>query len=333
MDIGRAITFFSEDDHWIQKVGIGIGVVLISMLLSPLLVGFIGFFILGGYAIRLLQNVRDGEAQPLPEWDDWGGDLARGFKYVIVTLVWSLAAYLMMVPMFIGGALADSGDVGAFIGSAIMICTSCLLMLYGIFVALASPGFTISFAHDEHIGSGLKVTKIWRWTQANLGQVIIVMLVVFAVSFVVSMLAGLLGLILCVIGLAVTIPFSVLFLTLFQYNLYGQLAREHPMYDSPSADPGPLLPSGPVVDDVAPTLATALEPDVIIPPAPADAIDDAGEAVEAVATGVVETSDEISADVDDIVEASAEVSGADEPSQESGEVTSSDDDQVQKSDG
>lgn len=156
MDIGKAITFVTEDENWLKKVGVGTGVVLISMLLSPVLVGILGFFILSGYAIRLLQNVRDGKAQPLPEWDEWGGDLSRGFKYVIVTLVWSLAAYLMMVPMFIGGALADSGGAGEFIGSAIMICTSCLLVLYGIFVALAAPGFTISFAQDERIGSGLK---------------------------------------------------------------------------------------------------------------------------------------------------------------------------------
>ncbi len=272
MDIGRAITFITEDENWLKKAGIGTGVILISMLLSPVLVGFVGFLILSGYAIRLLQNVRDGRAQPLPEWDEWGGDLSRGFKYVVVALVWSLAAYLMMVPLFIGGALADSGGAGEFIGSAIILCTSCLLMLYGIFVALAAPGFTISFAHDEHIGSGLKVTKIWAWTRANLGQVIIVMLVVMAVSFIASILAGIVGVILCVIGLAVTLPLSILFLTLFQYHLYGQLAREHPMYDSSSAVPAPLAPSDPekTDDEVPGAEVDAYEQTVIIPPAPED---------------------------------------------------------------
>jgi hypothetical protein len=314
MDIGKAITFVTEDENWLKKAGVGTGVVLISMLLSPVLVGILGFFILSGYAIRLLQNVRDGKAQPLPEWDEWGGDLSRGFKYVIVTLVWSLAAYLMMVPMFIGGALADSGGAGEFIGSAIMICTSCLLMLYGIFVALAAPGFTISFAHDERIGSGLKVTNIWQWTRANLGQVIIVMLVIMAVSFIVSMLAGIVGLILCVIGLAVTIPLSVLFLTVFQYHLYGQLAREHPMYDSPSAVPAPLVPSDPegTDDDVPGAELHASEQTVIVPPAP-EAYSQSESAGEEIAADEVadtgDTSDEVDASVvavDERIDATAE---------------------------
>jgi hypothetical protein len=316
MDIGKAITFFTEDEHWVRKVSIGTGVVLISMMLMPVLfIGLLGFFILGGYSIRLLQNVRDGQPQPLPDWDDWGGDMARGFKYVVVAMVWSLAAYLMMVPMAIGGALTDSGGAGEFIGSAILICTSCLLILYGIFVALIAPGFTISFAHDERIGSGLKVTKIWQWTKANLGQVIIVMLVVMAVSFIVSMLAGILGLILCVIGMLVTIPFSMLFLSMFQYNLYGQLAREHPMYDSPSAVPAPMPPAAPTTTepdtstdivagtDVAGTgagvVAAADESTVIVPPAPmtddsgdASTADDATYAPPAAVTEVTDVVDE-----------------------------------------
>lgn len=96
------------------------------------------------------------------------------------------------------------------------------------------------------------------------------MLVIMAVSFIVSMLAGIVGLILCVIGLVVTIPLSVLFLTVFQYHLYGQLAREHPMYGSPSAAPAPLVPSDPegTGDDVPGAELHASEQTVIIPPAP-----------------------------------------------------------------
>ena len=78
--------------------------------------------------MRLLQNVRDGETYPMPEWDQWGEDLTRGFKLVYShtcldiasphpghpTLHWRCDGqrYTTMAPQFIG--------------SMILICGGCL---------------------------------------------------------------------------------------------------------------------------------------------------------------------------------------------------------------
>ena len=101
MDIGRALTYFSEDERWVEKTAIGTGLLLISTLLSIALIGVLGYFILFGYLVRLLQNVRD-EVQPvLPEWDQWGDDLVRGVKLACVYLVWALPIILIFFPAFI----------------------------------------------------------------------------------------------------------------------------------------------------------------------------------------------------------------------------------------
>ena len=34
MDIGRALTYFTDDERWVEKTAIGTGVLLISTLLS-----------------------------------------------------------------------------------------------------------------------------------------------------------------------------------------------------------------------------------------------------------------------------------------------------------
>ncbi len=243
MDIGRALTFFTQDERWVEKTAIGTAVILISMLLSVILVGLVGFFIVLGYGVRLMRNVRDDVQPVLPEWDQWGDDLVRGFKLMVVGLVWTLPVWLLMVPVFVGSAMAEAGQAAQFFGTLLLLGSSCLLFLYSLFVAFLSPGYTIAFAERERIGDGLAVGAIWSWSLAHLGQVVVVVLTVLIASFVVSFVGLLAGLLLCLIGLVVTLPLSTLVTTYIQFHLYGQLARTGPVVGSapsepPQADPG-----------------------------------------------------------------------------------------------
>ncbi len=274
MDIMQAVTFIPEEERWMEKLAIGVGVILVSSVLSIVLVGILGFFILGGYSIRLLQNVRDGRHPVLPEWNDWGGDLTRGFKYAVVVFVWWLAAVLLYVPIFLGAAMSggDNGFV-QFMGALIMVAGLCLALLYTIFFYLAQPGFTIAFATDERINSGLELSKIWRWTRANLGQVIIAAIAVVIGNFVIASLAGIIGLLICGIGLVVTIPLGVLVVSIFQFHIFGQLAREFPLDDSqpasvdaPTPDDASPEPAGLIETEQAPDVdETQAEPEESIP--------------------------------------------------------------------
>ena len=227
MDIAKALTFITEDERWLEKLAIGVGIVLISSFLAPVLIGLLGFFIVAGYAIRLLQNVRDGQPRPLPEWNQWSEDFVRGLKIAIVTLIWALPIFVVVVPMGVGAALADSGrEVAEIFGGLILFGSLSLTVLYGLVVAFLTPGFTIAFARDEEIRSGLQLTEIWQWTQQHLGQVLLIGIVYLAASFALGLVAMLTGLLLCGVGLLVTMPLSTLVIMLFQHHLYGQLARE-----------------------------------------------------------------------------------------------------------
>lgn len=269
MDIGRALTFFTEEERWIEKTTIGTLVLLVSILLSSVLVGVVGFFILTGYGLRLMRNVQNGVRPVLPEWDQWADDLARGFKMFIVSLVWSLPVLVVTVPTIFGAALLDTGDEGAAVfGLMLLLCGSCLSLIYGLFVALAQPGFTISFARTERIRSGLAFTEIWQYTRKNIGDVAVVAIVYVVGSLILSTVAFLVGLVACGIGLLVTMPLGTLVIAYFQYHLYGQLPVSGlgqwtpgaATYDSgvytpgdtptpPSATSTPAVPSSVVVRD------------------------------------------------------------------------------------
>jgi len=267
MDIGKAITFFTEDERWLEKLAIGAGLGLISFLLSPVLIGVVGFFIIAGYCVRLLQNVRDGNAQPLPEWNQWGEDLIRGFKLVVVSVVWALPTLVFYIPMAIGGAMTDGrNDAAGAIGGLILACGGCLVFLYGIAVALMTPGFTIAYAQDEEIRSGLQLTAIWNWTRQHLGPVAIVAIVYIVGSSIAFLVAGLVGVILCGIGVFVTLPVVGIAISLAQYHLYGQLAREFPLTGVSTSDfVAPISPATPV----APYTPT-ITPDPVVNPASED---------------------------------------------------------------
>lgn len=258
MEIGKSLTYITEDPRWQQKLLVGTGVFIASMVFSIVVIGVLGFFIITGYAIRLLQNVRDGELHPLPEWDQWGDDLARGFKLFVVSLVWSLPLIIFTIPSGIGNALVSADSEGAqVVGVMLSICGSCLSMLFGLVVAAVTPGFSIAFAEDERISSGLAFRDIIAWTQENIGQVIIVVLVVLVASLVITLVAGIVGVLLCLVGLIVTIPLGGLVTLLFQYHLYGQLAYAYPY--GGSGGPGSSTPPAPTTPPESMTSTVASE--------------------------------------------------------------------------
>lgn len=264
MDYAKALTFLWEDVRWKEKITIGTVVALVTAMFMPILIGVVGIFIMMGYCVRLTQNVRDGNPQPLPEWDQWSNDLSRGFKLFVVTFVWGLPAMLLALPIVFGaimlGVGADENSVGPLgaLGGLTMGFGYCLIFIYGLIYAVLSPGFTIWFVRNEQIGDGFKVTEIWDWTRSNLGSVVLVMIAYIVASMIISTVASIVGTILCFVGLIVTMPLAMLVTYLYQYHLIGQLAykeRTGQPYYVPAA---PLMPATPAYQaPVAP-----------VPPAP-----------------------------------------------------------------
>jgi hypothetical protein len=260
MEISKSISFVTEDPRWQQKLMIGTGVIIASTVLSFVLIGIVGFIIFAGYCVRLLQNVRDGQPYPLPEWDRWGEDLARGFKLVVASIVWGLPIIILIIPSIIGSALSQSSSDGAeFIGAMLSICGGCLTMIYALLLTAATPGISIAFAKDEQITSALQFREIIAWTQANIGQVLVVTLVYIAASIALSLIGAIVGVLLCVVGLIITIPLATLLTGLFQYHLYGQLAYAYP-YPVGGSPIDPTLTAYTPPTDMAPGVTPMVPP-------------------------------------------------------------------------
>lgn len=228
MDFGKSFTFMFEDPRWIQKFAIGIIVGLVGMLLSPILIGFIPLVILLGYTVDVVRNVIDGKSFPMPEWEDWGGFFVRGLKLIVSFFVWTLPIMVVMIPLVIGASLMDADGSGQSVsrslGLLLAICAPCLMILWGLFVALISPAIYIRLAATGRLGATFEIGRLWALTRDNLGSVIIALLLTIVAGLIASVL-GSLGLLFLVIGMLVTIPAAALWQYLVQAHLFGQIGR------------------------------------------------------------------------------------------------------------
>ena len=156
MDFVKALTFIPEDPRWKEKVAIGAALALLSFLIVPAIITI-------GYCVRMVQNMRSGQQFPLPEWDDWSGDLVRGFKLAVVYLVWALPLIMVGVPMAVGGVMADSDGSVQMLGVTIMVGASCLMMVYGIFIT------SVSYTHLDVYKRQLLHHPAWMGKLALVG--------------------------------------------------------------------------------------------------------------------------------------------------------------------
>lgn len=223
MDFGKALTFMFQDPNWVSKIGIGILVLLVGIVLSPVLIGLAAMFILTGYSLDVVRNVLDGKEYPLPEWQGWGGFFIRGLKLVGVIIVLALPFILILIPAVIGSALTGSDNQGVnVIGVLFMVFGFGLALLYGLFLALIQPAIYLRLARTDRFAAGLEVGKLWAFTRDNIGNVIISLLLIWLTGLIGAVIAGL-GIIAFIIGLVVSIPFAALWQTLVQSHLYGQI--------------------------------------------------------------------------------------------------------------
>ena len=113
MDIIRAFTYVFEDRDWVNKILITTVITALSLLLTPLFIGLLGWAALFGYVIELVRNVRLGSPTPLPRWDDFNRYLASGFNVLAAVIIYNLPNVVLgCVSTILGGNLG-SGLIGS----------------------------------------------------------------------------------------------------------------------------------------------------------------------------------------------------------------------------
>lgn len=230
------VVFGSTDPRIRNKLVTGTLYVLVSMVLSVVLVGIVGFLIVGGYSLRLLRNVQTNQEHPLPEWDQWETDLRNGFFMFVAYVVWLLPFIVLSIvtnPVWnIQDSLPAMDSLGMFAGTfsyslgAISSIGSNLAVLLSTVVGwILGPAVTIAFAQRMELTDAFKFRNVLAWVVRNWVQCLLVSVIAGLVSFLISLVAVLAGALALGIGLIVTLPFGFLMSSIYQNHLFGQLAQ------------------------------------------------------------------------------------------------------------
>lgn len=231
MDIGKSFTFPFDDEDWVKKLIIGAVLMIIPIV----------NFITIGYMIRTMRNVAEGQAKPLPEWDQWGDDFMKGLLVAVAGFVYALPILLANGLMAILGAIAGSANSDGVQG-VMALCTtvlSCLSGLWGLVIALVIPAAVLKYAQEGEFGSFFKFGEIIQWIRDHLKDYIVAVLVIL----VARILAGL-GIIACGIG----ILFTMFWATLIMGHILGQLwAQTNPPAAAAATGYGDYTPPTPTI--------------------------------------------------------------------------------------
>lgn len=205
MDVGRSFTYVFEDPRWLTKLVIG-------ALLG--LVPIVGTFFVNGYLLEITQRVIRGEPRPLPEWENFGEKLIKGFLLAVIQVIYALPLIVLFGIM--SGLFSVSGNtssaaaaLAALLGTGFL----CLGVIYGLAYWFALPAIVAQYAVTEDFGAAFRLDQIFSRLRGNLEGYFLVLVLGLVAGFI-----GTLGIVACFIG----VIFTAFYGSLVSYNLYGQ---------------------------------------------------------------------------------------------------------------
>lgn len=177
-----ALQYPLKDSSWITKMIIA-GVLLF--------IPIIGWLILGGYALRTTKGLLTNQTG-LPEWDDWGGDLSRGFMAFLGGLLYNIPTILISCCTTI---LGNSDNFA-------IVALNCILSLvqlgYGFVIVPFLFSAIARFSLTEDFGSYLDFGGRFEDVTNNSGDALMLVLNYFIFGIIMA-IAIMVGFVLCCI--------------------------------------------------------------------------------------------------------------------------------------
>jgi len=212
IDIGEAFGFAFKDHKWVTKILIG------GLLL---LVPFIGTFLASGYTIATARHVVDRHPSPLPEWDNFGDLLKRGFFSIVIGFVYAL---LLLLPAIgfavITGIVGSVGGGSDAVAGLILLLTLVFLLVMlaaTVLVAAMSYAALVRYIQTDSLGDAFQFGVVLEMVRARPAT----WLWLFVVQLLTVVVASL-GLIPCGLG----IPFTAVYAQAAFGHALGQVAAQ-----------------------------------------------------------------------------------------------------------
>jgi hypothetical protein len=208
-----------EHFPWVEIVTLVIVGVLLSLFAS-------------GYVVRIYRGTK-----PAPDFDNWGELFFDGLKMVIVTLLWLLPVFIIIlcvIGLAAGMAAAGPGS-GSLLFLALILIGILVAIIIAIIVSLFSTMAVIRFARTGSITEGLRFSKVKEHIEKiGWGNYIVAVVILTVVRIIVAVVIAIPSLI-PIVGDIITLVVSPLLLV-FTARYYTQV------YDLAGPQPEPAVP-------------------------------------------------------------------------------------------
>ncbi len=207
MDFGSAFTYAFQDTDWLKKVGLAALIFLIPI---------IGPITVMGWGLEITRRVINNQTDLLPEWNDFGGYLSKGFRGFVVTLALSIPSLLIsMCQSGISVAIqnSNSNQMASAAGIA-SICLSCVSVIFSLIAAFLTPAALGILADTGQLSAAFNFNQLLGLVRSALGPYLLQVLVTGVAAIILVPL----GVVFCVVGVFV----AMAYLSTVSYNLTGQ---------------------------------------------------------------------------------------------------------------
>jgi len=182
-----------NDGDWMKKCGM-VGLLTLIPLVGP--------FAVLGWSIRYFQNLNQGDGSLPESFSDVGGDIGRGFKYVIANFIAFLPFILII---FCAGLLAPIlGQIDQSLATVGAILSLLITLPVSLILAVLAPAVQYT-----HLATGSMV--IFGSLGSTVGMIKRApgAYVMAFIGLIVAQIVGQLGVIACFIGIFLTLPLGM----------------------------------------------------------------------------------------------------------------------------
>jgi len=212
MDYGSAFVYMFSSKDWVKKLILGVAMSLIPAL---------GIFVVVGWALDVLRNLREGQPDPLPEWtgDEFARWLGRGMGLAVTVLTFLLPVIAVFIVIWSCGTIgiatvfSDSDARGA-----VPLCMACVYLLMYFVAGLGALVAFVRYASTDRIDVGLEYSKNFQLVSTNIAPLLIIV-VLMLLMWIVGGIVGILTLGILYLALPV---YSILVLANFGAQLSQQ---------------------------------------------------------------------------------------------------------------
>lgn len=243
VDVSKAFQHFFDDPEWVTKTIIGALLVIVPIL----------NFVVYGYEVRVIRNVKKGEPRPLPAWDDFGAFFNDGLYLGLARIVYGLPMLILIIPFFflfimplIGALAAGNSDSHAVdqlfgvlfgVGFLMMFLSLGLMMIYGLVLGFSFPAIQANFVKHGTFASCFDFKVIIAFIRANFNNYLMVWLTGILAGLAVGAIYMVISFVPC-IGSLVALPFMMagaFFILMVSGHALGQaMANEIPSSTMPA---------------------------------------------------------------------------------------------------